>query len=192
MSRRIPRRALAGYLVAVISVAALSGCSDDGDKDPVPTPGAKNISEPRGLTDNGQTARESNSDIAQQVAERLIVRDGVTVDQERAFLVEQGLLADDADAKVDATGLDDVVTRTFQAGQVLNLTEPSKVGRYGELPDTDATVERSVSMALEGISTESIDATDRQKYAATLYVVVSKHEEAWVVTGFRVLSFGEA
>lgn len=186
---KLGRRAL------LLSAAALvmSSCSGTETEDDVPTPGPENISNPRGLAKIGQTSRESASDVAQQVAERLVVRDGTSVDQVTKALVDEGLMREGATVKMGgAAGLEDVVDKTFKNSQTLDLTEPSRVGRYGELPDSASVVERSVSMTMTGISTESLEDLSREDYAATVYVVLSLVEGQWVATGFQVLSFSEA
>lgn len=189
----ISRRALPALLAGLTLTMSAGACSPGEEEDPVPTPEAANISDPRGLTKIGQTSRGSASDIAQQVAERLVVRDGTTVEQMIQNLEEQGLLAEGSSVKVNsATGLDDVVEKTFQNGQTLDLVEPSKVGRYGELPDSATAVERSVALSLQGISTESLDNVDRVDYVATAYVVLQNVDDKWVATGFQVLAFSEA
>lgn len=176
-----------------LSVSALGACSGTEVEDEVPTAGAANISDPRGLAKSGQSERGSASEVAQIVAERLMVRDGTSLEQMTKTLVAEGLLSEDADVKMDAAaGLEDVVEKTFVNGQTLDLSEPSKVGRYGELPDSASTVERSVSMTMTGISTESLDDLSREDYAATVYVVLSLVEDQWVATGFQVISFSEA
>lgn len=186
---KLGRRALMLSAAAL----ALSACSGTEAEDEVPTAGTANISDPRGLAESGQAERESASGVAQIVAERLMVRDGTSLEQVTEALVAEGLLSEDADLKMDgAAGLEDVVEKTFVNGQTLDLSEPSKVGRYGELPDSASVVERSVSMTMTGISTESLDDLSREDYAATVYVVLSLVEEQWVATGFQVLSFSEA
>lgn len=189
----ISRRALPALLAGLTLTMSTGACSPGEEEEPVPTPEASSISDPRGLAKSGQTSRGSASDIAQQVAERLVVRDGTTVEQMVQNLEEQGLLAEGSSVKVDsATGLDDVVEKTFQHGQTLDLVEPSKVGRYGELPDSSTAVERSVSLSLQGISTESLDNVGRVDYVATAYVVLQNIDDKWVATGFQVLAFSAA
>lgn len=186
---KLGRRALLLSAAAL----ALSACSGTEAEDEVPTASTANISDPRGLAESGQAERESASGVAQIVAERLMVRDGTSPEQVTEALVAEGLLSEDADLKVDsATGLDDVVEKTFQHGQTLDLVEPSKVGRYGELPDSATAVERSVSLSLQGISTESLDDVGRVDYVATAYVVLQNVDDKWVATGFQVLAFSEA
>lgn len=172
---------------------ALAACSRGEEEDPEITPGPENISDPRGLAKTGQTSRESASDVAQQVAERLVVRDGTSVDQVTKALVDEGLMHKDATVKMGgAAGLEDVVDKTFRNSQTLDLTEPSRVGRYGELPDSKSVVERSVSLSVTGISTEELEDVSREDYEATVYVVLRKVDGQWVADGVQVLSFSEA
>lgn len=176
-----------------LSVSALGACSGTEVEDEAPTAGTANISDPRGLAESGQSGRESASEVAQIVAERLMVRDGTSLEQVTEALVAEGLLSEDADLKMDgAAGLEDVVEKTFVNGQTLDLSEPSKVGRYGELPDSKSVVERSVSLSVTGISTEELEDVSREDYEATVYVVLRKVDGQWVATGFQVLSFSEA
>lgn len=184
---RFGRRAL---LVSVAGLA-LAACSRGEEEEPEITPGASNISDPRGLAQSGQSSRDSAGDVAQQVAERLLVRDGTSVDQMMKSLMDDGLLTDDATVKMDAAGLDDVVDKTFQKGQTFDLTEPSKVGRYGELPDSESVVERSVSLSMQGISTEDLEDVSRVEYSATVYVVLKLVDDKWMADGLQVLAFSE-
>src|SRR5699024_620726 len=176
-----------------LSVSALGACSGTEVEDEAPTAGTANISDPRGLAESGQSGRESASEVAQLVAERLMVRDGTSLERVTGALVAGGLLSADADLKVDgAAGLEDVVEKTFVNGQTLDLSEPSKVGRYGELPDSKSVVERSVSLSVTGISTEELEDVSREDYEATVYVVLRKVDGQWVADGVQVLSFAEA
>lgn len=172
----------------------LAACSrGEEEEEPGITPSPENISNPRGLAKIGQTSRESASDVAQQVAERLVVRDGTSVDQVTKALVDEGLMREGAAVKMGgAAGLEDVVDKTFKNSQTLDLTEPSRVGRYGELPDSESVVERSVSLSVTGISTEDLEDVSRENYEATVYVVLKKVDGKWVADGVQVLSFSEA
>lgn len=178
---------------AGITLAACSRGEEEEEEEPGITPGPENVSNPRGLAKIGQTSRESASDVAQQVAERLVVRDGTSVDQVTKALVDEGLMREGAAVKMGgAAGLEDVVDKTFKNSQTLDLTEPSRVGRYGELPDSESVVERSVSLSVTGISTEELEDVSREDYEATVYVVLRKVDGKWVADGVQVLSFSEA
>src|SRR5699024_10545077 len=108
-------------------------------------------------------------------------------------LVAEGLLSEDADLKMDgAAGLEDVVEKTFVNGQTLDLSEPSKVGRYGELPDSKSAVERSASLSRTGIGTADRADVSGGDCEATVYVVLRRVDGQWVADGVQVLSFSEA
>lgn len=178
---------------AALAVGALfivSGCGPIGQPKPTATPttASSNITSPRGLTDHGVQDTATPDDVARKVSERLVVRDGTSVQQMTAQLVTDGLLVQDAPVQLKAQGLDSTISETFRAGAVLTLSEPSAAAKYGENPDSENVIERTVTMHLTG--RDPSDSTQKASFEAVTYVVVVRGEDGiWRADDVKALRF---